>query len=97
MNDTIALLRRRRSLPPQGMAGPGPEAAQIDTMLALASRVPDHGKLCPWRFLVFEGAARAKAGALAAEILARDAPPLAEERRQAELERFSRAPLVKLK
>jgi nitroreductase len=94
MNETIALLRRRRSLPPQGMTGPGPTPDEIETLLTIASRVPDHGKLAPWRFLVFEGAARDKAGAIAAEILKRDDPALSEARRQAELTRFSRAPLV---
>src|SRR5579863_8383417 len=52
MNATIEMLRRRRSLPPQGMTGPGPNAQEIDTLLRLASRVPDHGKLAPWRFLI---------------------------------------------
>lgn len=94
MNETIELLRRRRSLPPQGMAGPGPSGQEIETLLTIASRVPDHGKLAPWRFLVFEGAARDKAGAIAAGILEIDDPALSESRRQAELTRFSRAPLV---
>jgi nitroreductase len=94
MDQTIELLRRRRSLPPQGMAGPGPEPPEIATLLTLASRVPDHGKLTPWRFLVIEGAARDRAGAIAAKILREDEPSLSEARRQAELTRFSRAPLV---
>jgi nitroreductase len=94
MNETIALLLRRRSLPPQGMVGPGPGPQEIETMLTIASRVPDHGKLTPWRFLVFEGAARLKAGAIAADIAQADDPALPEPRRQAELARFSHAPLV---
>jgi nitroreductase len=94
MNETIALLRRRRSLPPQGMTGPGPSREEIETLLTIASRAPDHGKLAPWRFLVFEGAARDRAGALGAKILADDDPTISEARRQAELTRFSRAPLV---
>jgi nitroreductase len=94
MNATIELLRRRRSLPPQGMTGPGPTPEEIETMLRLASRVPDHGKLTPWRFLLIEGAARDRAGAIAARILEEDDPALSEARRQAELTRFSRAPLV---
>jgi nitroreductase len=94
MNATIELLRRRRSLPPQGMTGPGPNAQEIDTLLRLASRVPDHGKLAPWRFLIIEDDARAKAGAIAARILGEDDPAASQERRQAELTRFCRAPLV---
>jgi nitroreductase len=94
MNETIELLRRRRSLPPQGMTGPGPGPQEIETLLTIASRAPDHGKLAPWRFLVFEGGARDKAGAIAADILRSDDPEISESRRQAELMRFSRAPLV---
>lgn len=94
MNETIELLRRRRSLPPQGMAGPGPGPQEMETLLTIASRVPDHGKLTPWRFLVFDGAARDRAGVIAANILQADDPGVADARRQAELTRFSRAPLV---
>ncbi|MGA2794512.1 MAG: nitroreductase [Roseiarcus sp.] len=94
MNETIELLRRRRSLPPQGMAGPGPGPQEIETLLTIASRVPDHGKLKPWRFLVFDGTARETAGAIAAKILETDDPAIADARRQAELARFSHAPLV---
>ena len=41
MNDTIALLKRRRSAPPAVMTGPGPSAEELETILAVASRVPD--------------------------------------------------------
>jgi nitroreductase len=44
------------------MGGPGPTREQLDKLLAIATRVPDHGKLCPWRFIVFQGDARARAG-----------------------------------
>ena len=94
MNETIALLLRRRSVPPQTMAGPGPDAGELETLLRVASRVPDHGKLAPWRFIVFAGDARARAGRIALDIRLRDAPDLDEEARKSELERFSRAPLV---
>ena len=62
MNSTIDLLARRRSLPPAGLAAPGPQAEELALILKLAARVPDHGKLAPWRFVLFEGDARAKAG-----------------------------------
>jgi nitroreductase len=94
MNEMIELLLRRRSLPPQGMAGPGPEPREIETLLTIACRVPDHGKLAPWRFLIFEGAARDKAGAIAADILLSDDPAMSASQREAEQTRFSRAPLV---
>lgn len=94
MNEILQLQRRRRSLPPQGMTGPGPTREEIETLLTIASRTPDHGKLAPWRFLVFEGAARDKAGGIAADILKRDDPAISKARLEAELMRFSRAPLV---
>jgi nitroreductase len=94
MNATIEMLRRRRSLPPQGMIGPGPSTEEIETLLTIASRVPDHGKLAPWRFLLFEGAGRERAGAVAAGLLQSDDPSVSESRLEAERTRFSRAPLV---
>jgi nitroreductase len=41
------------------MTGPGPSAAELNTLLQLAARAPDHGKLFPWRFIVLDGAAKA--------------------------------------
>ena len=90
----IDLLRRRRSLKPVELAGPGPSPADLDTLLTIASRVPDHGKLTPWRFIVFEGEARLKAGeAIAAAFVAKypDAQP---EQIDFERKRLARAPLV---
>ena len=62
MPEAIDLLTSRRSVKPIELTGPGPTAAELDTLLTVASRVPDHGKLTPWRFIVFEGDARLKAG-----------------------------------
>ncbi len=53
--ETLALMARRRSSKVIHLTEPGPTAAQIDALLALAARVPDHGKLGPWRFVVIEG------------------------------------------
>lgn len=64
-NDTsslLAFLKTRKSASAKAMGGPGPSVAQILDMLALASRVPDHGKLTPWRFISFAGEARGKIG-----------------------------------
>jgi nitroreductase len=94
MNPTIALMLRRRSLPPQGMTGPGPGADELDALLTVASRVPDHGKLAPWRFLLFEGQARDRAGEIAAAIARDDDPGIDAARLRGEATRFSRAPLV---
>jgi nitroreductase len=76
------------------LVGPAPDAETVETLLRLASRVPDHGKLAPWRFLVFAGEARERAGRLALEARLADKPDLDEPARAAELTRFSRAPLV---
>ncbi len=94
MNDTIEILKRRRSVPPPMMAGPAPSADELATILTVASRVPDHGKLAPWRFLVFAGRARDRASQLALEIRLGDKPDLDEAARAEELRRFTRAPLV---
>lgn len=54
-NDTssaASLLATRRSGKARDMGAPGPDAAQLDRILAAATRVPDHGKLAPWRFVV---------------------------------------------
>ena len=72
MNETIALLKRRRSAAPANMTGPGPSADEIETLLTIASRVPDHGKLAPWRFILFEGAARERAGEIALALKSSD-------------------------
>ncbi|HMA70482.1 MAG TPA: nitroreductase [Xanthobacteraceae bacterium] len=90
----IDLLRRRRSLKPIELAGPGPSPADLDALLTIASRVPDHGKLTPWRFIVFEGEARLKAGeAIAAAFLAKY-PDSKPEHVDFERGRLARAPLV---
>ena len=62
MPEAIDLLTSRRSVKPIELSGPGPTADELATLLTVASRVPDHGKLTPWRFIVFEGDARLKAG-----------------------------------
>jgi nitroreductase len=59
--DLIDLLKTRRSVKPIEMTGPGPSPAELETILTLGARVPDHGKLVPWRFIVFEGDATATA------------------------------------
>jgi nitroreductase len=94
MNETIALLQARRSAPPVAMSGPGPTPEEIQLLLALAARVPDHGKLVPWRFILFEGEGRARAGAIFAEFYAKAHPGGEEGRIETERNRFSLTPLV---
>jgi nitroreductase len=94
MPDALDLLKTRRSVKPIELSGPGPSAAEIDTLLTIASRVPDHGKLSPWRFIVFEGEARQKAGDILAEVFQADRPDATADQIQFERQRLARAPLV---
>jgi nitroreductase len=48
----LSLLLTRRSGKPRDMVAPGPDPAQLETILAVAARTPDHGKLAPWRFVI---------------------------------------------
>lgn len=70
--ETLALLARRRSSKLMHLAEPAPSAAEIDALIALAARAPDHGKLGPWRFVVIAGEARTRAGAALAEVIRGD-------------------------
>lgn len=70
--EVLAFFARRRSASALTLRAPGPAADEITTLLRLAARVPDHGKLAPWRFIVLEGAAKdAVAGRLQAIAAAR--------------------------
>jgi nitroreductase len=60
--ETIDLILGRRSVKPAMLGEPGPTPAQLHTILTAAARVPDHKKLVPWRFILFEGEARASFG-----------------------------------
>ncbi len=57
--DTLTLLAERRSAPAQTLAAPGPSTEEVELLLRLGARVPDHGKLSPWRFVLFEPEAKA--------------------------------------
>jgi nitroreductase len=94
MPDALELLKTRRSVKPMELTDPGPSAGQIDTLLEIASRVPDHGKLVPWRFIVFEGAARLSAGERIAEAFRVAHPEATPEQVEFERKRLARAPVV---
>ena len=94
-NPVIDMLAARRSVKPGMLVAPGPSAAELDRMLTIAARVPDHKKLVPWRFIVFEGEARARMGEVIAEACQaeeREAP--SPVRLDTERKRLLRAPLV---
>jgi nitroreductase len=94
MPDALELLTTRRSFKAVELVGPAPSEAEIDTLLTVASRVPDHGKLAPWRFIVFEGEARRAAGEAIASAFRAKYPDAKPEHIAAERERLTRAPLV---
>ncbi len=94
MNDTLHLLATRRSVAPVALSGPGPSKAELEDLLRIASRVPDHGKLAPWRFILFQGEARARAGDIVAKAFAAREPAADEARIAAEGRRMTMAPLI---
>ena len=94
LSHPIDLLRKRRSLKPVELVEPGPSPSELDTLLTIASRVPDHGKLTPWRFIVFAGPARLKAGEAIAAAFAAKYPDAKAEQIDFERNRLTRAPLV---
>ncbi len=89
----LDLLLSRRSGSAKTMTGPGPDMQALERILTAGARVPDHGKLTPWRFLLFEGEGRARMGDILAECIAKEQGTtparIAQER-----ERFLRAPVV---
>ncbi len=76
------------------MAGPGPSTAEVDAILAIAARVPDHGKLAPWRFILFDGEGRRRAGDVIASVFAAENPGAPASRVEVERMRLLHAPLV---
>jgi nitroreductase len=96
MNTSIfEFLAARRSNKPDRLAGPAPTPEQLLQILTVGARVPDHKKLAPWRFIVFEGDARKRAGDVFAKACeTEDSQPPSHVRLDMERERFLRAPLV---
>jgi nitroreductase len=94
MPDALELLKTRRSVKPRDMHGPGPTAAELDTILTIGARVPDHGKIVPWRFIVFEGDGRLRAGEAMARIFAARTPDATAEQIDIERRRLADAPTV---
>jgi nitroreductase len=93
-NELLAALATRASTPSRLLSEPGPDRAALEAMLTLALRVPDHGKLAPWRYLVIEGAAReAMSAVLVRRFLERE-PAAIEAAVAMERQRFLHAPVV---
>ena len=90
----IDFLLSRNSVPIHELKEPGPSDAEIAQMIAVAARVPDHGRLEPWRFILYRGDARHEVGEQLAAFAESREGPLSEVRLNQERARFSRAPLV---
>ena len=90
----VDFLLTRKSPPISELAEPGPRESEIEQMIRAASRVPDHGRLQPWRFILYRGEARKRVGEGLAALAEEREGPLSEARREQERTRFSRAPLV---
>ena len=92
---TLELLLSRRSVKAAMLKDPGPTPAELAKILTAAARVPDHKKLVPWRFIVFEGEARSAFGnVLAQATLAEERDPPSPVRLESERGRLLRAPTV---
>lgn len=85
-------LARRRSSKLASLMEPGPDRAEIESLLRLGARVPDHGKLAPWRFIVMLGEGRLRAGLRLADLLAQRQAE--KDTLEMERARFMRAPAV---
>ncbi len=94
MTSPLTPLLTRRSVSVKDLAAPAPDDAQLKEILRVATRVPDHGKLTPWRIIILRGKGALKLGDIAAERFAKQYPDDAKEKHlDAERKRFSRAPL----
>lgn len=87
-------LLKRRSVGLAFLQEPGPSAAELETILTIATRVPDHGKITPWRLVIFEGEARREVGERLAAIMQQRRPDIDEASLEAERNRFLPAPLT---
>jgi nitroreductase len=74
LSTPLSFLATRRSGKPRDMVAPGPSEAEVRKMVALATRVPDHGKIAPWRFVVVPLDARERLAALMVDALAAEKP-----------------------
>jgi nitroreductase len=94
MIDAVELLKKRRSPRIPDLVEPGPSESQLDTLLTIASRVPDHGKLVPWRFLVFRKDRRAQLAEALAACFRVDHPDATPDQIEKERSRFADSPLI---
>jgi nitroreductase len=95
MNDsTIKLLLTRRSVQAKDLVEPGPSTEHLDIILRAGLRVPDHGRVEPWRIQVLRKPAQRELGELCARIFRRDNPQASDVQLRAESDRVQQAPLL---
>lgn len=82
----LSLLETRRSGKPRELVGPGPSPAELERILTIAARVPDHGKLFPWRFVTVADDQRDALAAMLLDALAAENPEANDAHRQKERE-----------
>jgi nitroreductase len=90
--DALTAIETRVSANKLGEPGPTPD--QIETILNMAARAPDHGRLSPWRFVIIEGEARHILGKAMADIARRNKPEAAEAELEREAGKAMRAPSI---
>ena len=90
----LDFLRARHSTPAMQLGEPGPDAAQLERLLEAAIRVPDHGKLVPWRLIVLQGPDKPMYGERLAELHARIDPQAPPHKLEKDRQRFNAAPVV---
>ena len=94
MNKTVTdFMLNRRSVLIKNMVEPGPNANELKTILTVATRVPDHRKLEPWRFLILQNKARSEFGETLAAVRAKK-EDITDIQIKIEKECFLRAPLI---
>lgn len=94
LTDPLHVLDARRSVPSKQLGEPGPDHATLLRMLASAVRVPDHGKLVPFRFIRLQGEARHALGDLLAARTLHLQPDAADAVVEKDRARFSHAPVI---
>lgn len=94
MNDPLHFLARRRSAPSRQLGEPGPDDATLKRLLTAAIRVPDHGKLVPWRLIILHADAKQELGRRLASMAIAKHPDMPAAKQDKERHRYAHAPLV---
>ncbi|MDF1794361.1 MAG: nitroreductase [Thalassobaculaceae bacterium] len=92
--DTLDLLLTRRSVVAKNLGAPGPDAAALQKIIAAGLRVPDHGKIGPWRVQVLHGEGQAALGDVLASVFLADNPDAEERLVELERQRPQRCPVL---